>query len=566
MSIIFSLLPLVLMAAIVVVVVRRVSGKGASSGSSAQPVRLFFQYALTFGLFIIVNIGLAGLLGRIIDPSSIVSADQSQLASNLAFVVVGGPLLTGMIFWLKRSIAEHPSDSRGFVPTFFATLAAVISLLVFMSSLIPAIQSAMAEELLDGASLSRAIVWGLALVVVIRIGNRVLAPTDFQIQYFVGSLIAAIAGVVGLVKVISGSLSLIFGLQKSAIATAGNSAVVDGLVILAIAGGLWFFYWVKNANHKVNSDLWLGYVLLAGVGGSLVLAGTSSIIAIYRVLVWFLGDTTTSVAATYFAGTPTAVASAVVGGLSWWYHKSLLPLRSERNEINRVYEYLMSAISLIASTVGLAIVIVAAIEALTPNVILADEGVINTLLGAATVILVGMPVWWFFWSRIQKLVKQSPDAELSSPIRRIYLFSLFGVGGVTAIISLIIVVYMLFEGFLTSNLGSSTINDMRFALGTLISTGIIAAYHWEIYRHEKDVEVAFIATVPNVLLVGPKSTELVQALKDSTNAKVTYLQRADLTDSVWPIDRVIELVRQSKDQDLLILLETTGVKAVPVIR
>lgn len=554
------------MVAVIVLVVRKISDKEVHSGSSAQPVRLFFQYALVFGLFIIVSIGLAGLLGRVIDPSNIVNADQSGLATNLAFVVVGGPLLAGISFWIKRSITANPHDGKGFVPSFFATLAAIISLLVFMSSIIAALQSVIATEPFYGQSLSNAIVWGIALAAVIRISNRVLPPADFQIHYLIGSLITAIAGVVGLVKVIGGTLSLIFGLEKSAIVTVGNTSAIDGLVILVIAAGLWSFYWIKNANQKSNTDLWLAYVLLAGVGGSLVLAVTAGIVAIYRVLVWFIGDPSTEIATTYFAGTPTAVASALVGTLAWWYHKSLLPLRAERTETHRVYEYLMSAISLVASTVGLAIVIVAAIEALTPNVILDEEGAINTLLGAATVMLVGVPVWWYFWSRIQKQVRQSPDAELSSPIRRVYLFSLFGIGGIAAIVSLITVVVQLFEGILGSNLGASTVNEMRFALGILVSTGIIAAYHWEIYRHEKDVDVAFTTSVPNVLLVGPKSAELVEALKDKTGAKVAYLQRADTIESDWPIDRVVDLVVESKHRDLLVLLETTGVKVIPIIR
>ena len=566
MRIIFSFLPILFMVAIIVLVIRKISGKNVSGRSSAQPVRLFFQYALAFGLFIIVNIGLAGLLGRVIDPSNIVNTDQAGLASNLAFVVVGGPLLAGISIWLKRSIAANPHDGQGFVPTFFATLAAVISLLVFMTQVIEAGQSAVSNEPFTGQSLSSAIVWGVALAAIIRIANRVLPPTDFQIHYFVGSLITAIAGVVGLVKVIGGSLALIFGLQKSTIVTIGNSSAIDGLIILVIAASLWTFYWIKNANQKSITGLWFGYVLLAGVGGSLVLAVTSSIIAIYRVLVWFIGDPTSDVATTYFAGTPTALASAIVGTLAWWYHKSLLPLRAERTETLRVYEYLMSAISLIASTVGLAIVIVAVIEALTPNVIIDDEGAINTLLGAATVILVGAPVWWRYWSRIQKLVKQSPEAELTSPIRRVYLFTLFGMGGIAAIISLITVVFQLFEGILSSNLGASTVNEMRFALGILISTGIVAGYHWEIYRHEKTVEVTFKSTVKNVLLVGPKNSEFIQELKEATGAKISFMQRADTSELVWPREHVIESVKQSKEHDLLILLEATGVKVVPVTR
>jgi hypothetical protein len=100
----------------------------------------------------------------------------------------------------------------------------------------------------------------------------------------------------------------------------------------------------------------------------------------------------------------------------------------------------------------------------------------------------------------------------------------------------------------------------------LISTGIVAGYHWEIYRHEKDIEVSFGAQTKSVLLVGPTSPELIQKLKAATGAKVSFLQRADASELVWPTEHVIELVAQSKEPDLLVLLEATGVKVVPVTR
>ena len=146
------------------------------------------------------------------------------------------------------------------------------------------------------------------------------------------------------------------------------------------------------------------------------------------------------------------------------------------------------------------------------------------------------------------------------------MFLLFGVGGIVSIISLITIVVKLFDGILTSNLGTNSLSEMRFAIGILLSTGIVAGYHWEIYRHEKDVEVSFTSTITTVLLVGPKNPDLIHDLKAATNAKVSFLQRSDAEDLVWPTERVIELVSQSKDRDLMILLEATGVKVVPVTR
>ena len=571
MSILLSFLPLLIMIAVVVLVIRKVSKRATSSSNTAQPVRLFFQYALAFGLFMIVTVGLAGLLSRALDVSNIVNADQSSLASNLAFVVVGGPLLAGIIIWLRNSLRENPSEGHGLIPTFFATLAAIVSLLVFLSSAIAALHNVISGDEVLGSTLGRTIVWGTALILVLKISNSVIPKNDFRIQYFVGSFITALAALIGLVQVLGGVLALLlsqqtfFDTQKLALVSPDNPIGI-GLGTLVMSGALWIYYWIKNANTNKSDTLWLAYVLIAGVGGTLVIAITSLSISLYQVLVWFVGEPSSQNAGEHFASIPQSVATAFAGFLFWWYHKSLLPNESERTDVQRTYEYLVSAISLIASAIGISIVIVALIESLTSQVQLAGAGAINTLLGAGTVIVVAGPVWWHFWSRIQSIARAESNAEHSSPVRRIYLFLLFGVGGIVAIVSLITIVVQLFDGILSSNLGANTFSEMRFAIGILISTGIVAGYHWEIYRHEKSVEVSFATTATNVLLVGPTSPELIQKLKAATGAKVSFLQRADASELVWPTEHVIELVAQSKEHDLLILLEATGVKVVPVTR
>ena len=568
MSIILSLIPLLLIVAIAILVVRKISNRGLSTNSTTQPVRLFFQYALALGLFINFTVGLSGLLGRLLGASTDVVTDQSSLASYLAFVVVSGPLLAWLILWLKKSIASNSLDAAGFIPTFFATIAAVISLLVFMSSAI-----AVSHNLIDGASAlgytsARAIVWGIALIAVLRASNAVIPENDFRIQYFVGSFITAIVAIVGLINVLANLISAIIsqpiflGAQSPAlISTRDNS--LDGFGTLVVAGALWFYYWIKNANTKTNDKTWLTYVLVAGVGGALVIAITSLTVTMYQVLVWLIGNPASQVMSEHFDGLAASAASAIVGLLAWWYHKSLLPRNSQRSQTQRIYEYVVAAISLTASTVGISIIIVAIFEAFTSSIIVGDDA-INTLLGAATVILVSGPVWVRFWTRIQGFAKTSEQEELTSPVRRIYLFLLFGVGGIVAIVSLITVAFQIINGILSSTLGNSTLNEMRFALGILISTGIVAAYHWEIYRHEKDVEVSFGSLTKSVLLVGPTNPEFVRALKAATGAKISFLERTDSGDLDWPTDRVIDLITNSKDRDLLILLESTGVKVVPV--
>lgn len=307
MSIILSLIPFLLIVASAVLVVRKITNRGLSTNSTAQPVRLFFQYALALGLLINFNVGLAGLLGRLLVASTDVVTDQSSLASNLSFVVVSGPLLAWLLLWLKKSIARNPLDAAGFIPTFFATIAAIISLLIFMSSAI-----AVSHNLIDGASAlgytsARAIVWGISLIAVLRASNAVIPENDFRIQYFVGSFITAIVAIVGLINVLANLISAIIsqpifaGAQAPALVSTRDNSL-DGFGTLVIAVALWFYYWIKNANTKANDKTWLTYVLVAGVGGGLVLAITSLTVTMYQVLVWFIGVPKSQVISEHFDG------------------------------------------------------------------------------------------------------------------------------------------------------------------------------------------------------------------------------------------------------------------------
>ena len=73
MSILLSFVPALIMIALVVAIVRKVSSRSKPLDSNTQPVKLFFQYSLVFGLFMIVTVGIAGLLGRVLDTSNLVN-------------------------------------------------------------------------------------------------------------------------------------------------------------------------------------------------------------------------------------------------------------------------------------------------------------------------------------------------------------------------------------------------------------------------------------------------------------------------------------------------------------
>ena len=101
----FTVLPI----AIIVTVAKRFSGR--SRGGAAQPVRGFFQYAVTYGLLVVVAVGVSGLLGLLLRGGTTLVADPGALAMYLSFTVVGAPLLTVMVMWARKRIARDPEEA-----------------------------------------------------------------------------------------------------------------------------------------------------------------------------------------------------------------------------------------------------------------------------------------------------------------------------------------------------------------------------------------------------------------------------------------------------------------------
>ena len=66
------------------------------------------------------------------------------------------------------------------------------------------------------------------------------------------------------------------------------------------------------------------------------------------------------------------------------------------------------------------------------------------------------------------------------------------------------------------------------------------------------------------MLVGPVDNDFVNQLKLATGAQVTIWQRTDAGDMSWPSEKVIELVQQTDGEQLLVVLSSTGVTAIPV--
>ena len=336
---------------------------------------------------------------------------------------------------------------------------------------------------------------------------------------------------------------------------------------LIVGGAIWVRYWFTISVNLERDPLWHGYVLLTGVLGGLVTAVTGLALLIFSVLDWSFGDTSGS-AVRHFDETPGAIAALGVGGAIWLYSRAVLRSQGSpaRAETDRVYDYLASAVGLLASAGGLTTVVVAVVQTLIPgNIAGASSGETSTLIAAITLLIVGVPLWWRHWSSIQQHRSAAPQLELASPSRRIYLFALFGVGGVVALISLLTLVIRLLEDILDGQVGSETVYATRISFALVVTVGAVAAYHWAIHKEDRGDIVESdepILKVRSIVLVSGDGADTASEITRLIGVRVRVWDCPDVEVSVQA-EHVIEAIRHVDHPRALVIATDAGFEVLP---
>jgi len=564
-SLLFSLLPLLL----VIVLIRAITGRGKGA-VGGHPVRHFFQYMLLYGLMVVVAVGLTGLLERALPRDQTIYSDRSDLARALAFTLVGIPLLALMADWTRRRFAAEPAERDAFGWGIYLTFAGTTTLVIAMQSLQESLQWAIGNDHAGSASIAAAVVWGGTWGVHWWL-DRVITPNgQTRLHHIIGSIIGLAWAATGLGMVISASLKAILPLAGDRFVVTGGNAIADGAVTALIGAIAWYFYWIRTYSQARRDGLWDAYIMVVGIAGGLVTAVVAASVFLYKVLVWFLGSPTSDDAVQHFRSAPASAAALLVGVLVWWYHRTVLAeaARTGRTEGQRIYEYLIGAIGLVAAATGLTAMLAALIETVTASSTIAGSGSPrNTLLLATTLLVVGAPVWWIFWRRIEHAVDMDRPVECGSPARRFYLFMLFGIGGTAAVISLLIAVYQLFDDIVSGDVGGGTLRSMRWALGVLVTSGAVAGFHWLVYRGERDVVSPPDRGPKYVLLAGVADRELAQQVAEITSGHVdAWLAAGEMDAAVWNVEAVLAALAGVASSEVVVVAEAGHLRAIPVDR
>lgn len=187
------------------------------------------------------------------------------------------------------------------------------------------------------------------------------------------------------------------------------------------------------------------------------------------------------------------------------------------------------------------------------------------MIAAATLLAVGGPVWWVFWRRVERAVRADPVGERRSGSRRVYVLLVFGLAGVSAVAALLTGVVTALQDVFAGTLGPQTLQAVRYPLGIIVTSGLVAAYHWTVLRADRGVLGEQQHGPRYVLLVGPSDPDVVRAVHGRTGGSVHLLARTDTEAAPWSVDDLTEVLAGLPGPAVVVLADENGeLHTIPV--
>jgi len=563
-----GLASLIITLGVIVLVIRRIAVGRRGGIDFAEEVKDFFQYLLLLILILIVNSGLSGLINYVAGSDKRLIANEDVLARDSAFVVVATPLLIATALWTRRTLERDEDSRESFALLLYLTAIQIIAFASFATSGYRWLLALIDDGTVFGADFGSTFLWLATLGFHYRMSSHRLPKDRVQIPYLLISAISLVVTIVAVARVIRALMVELLPFSETILTTTGTNELTRGLVTALIAVPTWYFYWFSDRTRAERSQLWSLYLLLVGVGGSLVATLVSASIIFYDALVWFFGDANTNASWVHFDRVPGATGALIATVISFAYHSRILASHheSEEGEIGRIYRYLLSGIGLATSSVGTVTFVVSIVETFAQDDLLVGRSPRNSLLLAITLLVVGLPVWQILWRRTNLHINQDPEREIPAISRKVYLFTVVGISAIAVVASALTITVQIFQGLFGGDLGGGTWRETSYAISILV-VGILAGLlHLQIIRHERSHTGPKSKTHKFLLMIGPADKSFARDLERSTGARVEIVESLDGLATVWDRDKVERLLAENKESEIALIADAGQIRAIPIKR
>ena len=414
-----------------------------------KTIRRLYRYLVTLISLEVILWGLINLL-RSAAAGEIIGGSISQLARSLSLIVVGLPVF--LLHWIPaQRDAQQDEEER------CSRLRALFLYGALLATLIPSAQNALglvdqlwlrvlglpAQDAFVGSTQSwmdhiiAILINGLAagyLFSVVRQNWKDLPEREAFAQ--TRRLYGYIWVVYGLVLLVFGAsqvFAYLFTLMET-IGTGPQAKLANGLSLLIVGTPIWIFAWRQAQaflNQPDERKALLRTVLLyalcvIGLGGILIPAG----IILDTLLLVILGQRLSFPELITEISQPLSLAIPL-GGVWYFYKRNLeldlkiLPKSPKREELRRIYQYLLAFAGLVSAFLGLHMLFSYLIDVFLADTIPGTDRLRERLAAALSTLSVGAPLWGFLWTT---LIKQSSrpdehgDRSRRAISRKIYLY------------------------------------------------------------------------------------------------------------------------------------------------
>jgi len=467
-----------------------------------RTIRRLYFYAVTLVSLEVVLWGLIGL-ARSAFSTHIVGGGATRLAQALALILVGVPVF-GLHWWAAQRGARADMDEHASgVRAFFLYAVLLATLIPIAQNFLPFLNRLLLQAFrlplnaMFGASqtwsdnLIAMLMNGLVaayFITVLRADWQLVAPKDtltslrsiYRYIWVIYSLVMLVAG-------IQQSLQYAFEIPAITIGFAHQASLANGLTLLLIGTPLWFFAW-KTVQDSLAEAAERESSLRLGVLYALALAGvvtvlTSGGIVIAVLLRSLLGeqisgqDFMRKISGPLSIGIPLAGVWAYYGR---WLGRSMAeaPDVPRRAGMRRLYFYILSAIGLGATFIGLSMLLSFVVDASIGDLL--GAGTLRPRLAASLATLfAGLPLWSLPWRSMQAKALASGDPgdyARRSLVRKVYLYLALFVSVIGGMIAAVALLFLLIRTLLGDRPPGFTQSLMNY-LQLLFLFALMGIYH-----------------------------------------------------------------------------------------